>query len=139
MALSKLVPELYCSDFNRSLAFYTQQLGFQILYQRPEDKFAYLSREGAEVMIEELGVGRNWITAELKPPFGRGMNLQIAVSDVVKLYNSLQNSGVAFFLPLEEKWYRRDDVFVGNHQFIVQDPDGYLLRFAQDLGSRSHS
>jgi hypothetical protein len=23
-----------------------------------------------------------------------------------------------------------------NHQFVVVDPDGYLLRFAQDLGER---
>jgi len=25
---------------------------------------------------------------------------------------------------------------VGNRQFVVPDPDGYLLRFFQDLGER---
>jgi lactoylglutathione lyase len=39
-------------------------------------------------------------------------------------------------LPLEERWYRRGDVLLGQRQFVVQDPDGYLLRFCQDLGSR---
>jgi hypothetical protein len=37
---------------------------------------------------------------------------------------------------MEEKWYRADNVYVGNRQFIVQDPDGYLLRFYQHLGTR---
>ena len=36
----------------------------------------------------------------------------------------------------EEKWYRKDSIEVGNKQFLVQDPDGYLLRFTQDLGKR---
>jgi hypothetical protein len=38
------------------------------------------------------------------------------------------------FLALEDKWYRQNNRMVGNRQFIVQDPDGYLLRFFQDLG-----
>jgi hypothetical protein len=43
---------------------------------------------------------------------------------------------VPLFVPLEERWYRRDDVLLGNRQFLVQDPDGYLLRFFEDLGER---
>jgi hypothetical protein len=39
-------------------------------------------------------------------------------------------------MPMEEKWYRANDTQLGNRQFIVQDPDGYLLRFFQDLGTR---
>lgn len=37
---------------------------------------------------------------------------------------------------MEERWYRADDREVGNRQFILLDPDGYLLRFYQDLGRR---
>jgi hypothetical protein len=40
------------------------------------------------------------------------------------------------FLPLEDKWYRSNDFEIGQRQFIVMDPDGYLLRFAQRLGQR---
>ena len=59
--MAKLVPELYCSDFERSLRFYVEILGFRILYDRPEEKFAYLDREGAELMIEQPA-GRRWLT-----------------------------------------------------------------------------
>jgi lactoylglutathione lyase len=37
---------------------------------------------------------------------------------------------------IETKWYRHDDIEHGQTQFLVQDPDGYLLRFMQDLGQR---
>jgi catechol 2,3-dioxygenase-like lactoylglutathione lyase family enzyme len=35
-----LVPELYCSTFAASRAFYTEVLGFCVLYEREEDGFA---------------------------------------------------------------------------------------------------
>ena len=47
----RLVPELHCSDLDKSLAFYVGLLGFRILYDRPEDRFAYLDRSGAELML----------------------------------------------------------------------------------------
>lgn len=132
-----LVPELYVTDIERSLAFYLDPLGFRILYQRQEDNFAYLKRENAELMLDQLGKSRDWIAGDLKQPFGRGLNLQIEVSDVDDLHRKIRGSKIEPFLALEEKWYRRDECFVGNRQFMIQDPDGYLLRFYQDLGVRN--
>ena len=40
---------------------------------------------------------------------------------------------------MEERWYRVGAEARGNRQFWVQDPDGYLLRFFQDLGLRPAS
>jgi hypothetical protein len=37
---------------------------------------------------------------------------------------------------LEERWYRVGDSEAGNHQFVTADPDGYLWRFFEDLGTR---
>jgi hypothetical protein len=39
-------------------------------------------------------------------------------------------------MEIEEKWYRKDNHGVGSRQFLVQDPDGYLLRFSENLGER---
>ncbi|MBV8448253.1 MAG: VOC family protein [Hyphomicrobiales bacterium] len=133
--MANLVPELYCSDFARSSRFYVDLLGFQILYDRPEERFAYLEREGAELMIEEP-TGRVWLTASLSYPFGRGINLQIAVSQIDKLYDKCQLERLPIFLAMEEKFYRRGDTFLGCRQFILQDPDGYLLRFQEKLGPK---
>ena len=48
-----LVPELDVTDLDASLAFYCDVLGFQVRYLRPEERFAYLKREDAELMLEE--------------------------------------------------------------------------------------
>lgn len=135
MTHPRLVPELVCADLQRSLAFYTGVLGFTMAYQREDERFAYLERDGAELMLQQPA-GRVFVAADLQHPYGRGLNLQIEVSDVDQLHGAVVAAGAPIYLAMEEKWYRRDDVLLGNRQFIVQDPDGYLLRFYQDLGSR---
>ena len=132
---ARLVPELYCSDFERSLRFYTDLLGFTIVYARPEERFAYLDREGAELMIEQP-TDRAFVVGELAYPYGRGINLQIEVCDVQSLYDRVRAAGAEIYLDLEDRWYRRDDALLGNRQFVVLDPDGYLLRFFEDIGRR---
>jgi coproporphyrinogen III oxidase len=44
-----------------------------------------------------------------------------------ELYDRVQKSGANVFLPIKETWYRADDVELGSRQFIVLDPDGYML------------
>jgi len=133
----KIIPELYCSDYATSLAFYCETLRFHVDYSRPDERFAMLSFEGAQIMIEQTtDPGRRFVSAELTYPFGRGMNLQIEVSDVATLYARVNAAGCKIFLPLEDRWYLCDGKELGNRQFIVSDPDGYLLRFFQDIGER---
>jgi catechol 2,3-dioxygenase-like lactoylglutathione lyase family enzyme len=133
-----LVPELAVSDWTASRAFYTDLIGFDILYERPEEGFSYLTLGAAQLMIDQIGLGRTFDIADapLQKPFGRGLNLQIRVPDVGTILRRLEDANVPLYVPLEEKWYRRDDHEVGNRQFVVADPDGYLLRLFEDLGAR---
>lgn len=132
---ARLVPELYCSDIERSVSFYVELLGFLVRFARPEERFVYLDREGAEIMLEQPTT-RMFLSAELEHPYGRGVNFQIEVADVATLYARVKASPWPVFLELEDRWYRQDERELGNRQFVAQDPDGYLLRFFQDLGSR---
>ena len=130
-----LVPELDVADLERSLAVYVGVLGFTCALQRDEERFAYLIREGAHLMLEEAAErGRRFSLAPLEFPFGRGLNLQIKVANVDALYADTLAAELNVIFPLEERWYRHDDGKVGNRQFVVADPDGYLLRFFKDLG-----
>ncbi len=130
MKTAALVPELYVSDLARSLDVYCGDLGFAMLYSRPEDRFAFLEREGAQIMLEQP-TGRTWLAAPLDAPFGRGVNFQITVSGADALWRDCQRASANIFLPLEEKSYRRGSETLTVRQFIVQDPDGYLLQFGQ--------
>jgi catechol 2,3-dioxygenase-like lactoylglutathione lyase family enzyme len=136
--LNALIPELYCTSIKASIAFYTEILGFEILYQREEATFAMLERQGAQVMLDEYvhGSARSWIAGPLEAPFERGVNLDIRTDNVEKLYEKVKASGAKIFLPIEDKWYRANDIDLGSRQFIVLDPDGYLLRFSGSLGTR---
>ncbi|MBD3171250.1 VOC family protein [Candidatus Bathyarchaeota archaeon] len=136
MKSNSLVPELSITDYQKTLHFYTEVLGFTIEYQREEEGFAYLSLGESQIMIDQIGLTRTWMTGELEYPFGRGINLQIEVPDVNSLLIRLKQNSISLFMALEEKWYQKDDIEVGNKQFLVQDPDGYLLRFFEDLGTR---
>lgn len=130
-----MVPELLVTDLDRSLAFYCGPCGFRVRYARLEDGFAYLELGQAQIMLEERTEDA-WVTGDLSPPFGRGMNLQIEVTDVAALALQLQAAATAIFRPLQTDWYRDGSVEHGQLQIIVQDPDGYLLRFIQPLGTR---
>lgn len=132
-----LIPELDVADLDRSLAVYVDILGFTCHASRSEDRFAYLIRDGVHLMLEEAsGPARRFHTAPLDHPFGRGMNLQIEVADVDALYASVRLANVNVVIALEERWYRQGDVDIGNRQFVMADPDGYLLRFVGNLGER---
>jgi catechol 2,3-dioxygenase-like lactoylglutathione lyase family enzyme len=134
---SALVPELIVSEIADSLSVYMGVFGFRVLYERPEERFAFLERERAQLMLEQPHRrDRLWPRAPFKRPFGRGVNLQIEVSDVEVLHRAVAASRLELILPLEERWYRRGGEEVGNRQFAVADPDGYVLRFFQDLGVR---
>jgi catechol 2,3-dioxygenase-like lactoylglutathione lyase family enzyme len=132
-----IVPELDVLDLDRSLAFYRTILGFEIRASRPEERFVYLSRGLVHLMLQEAhGPGRRFRTAPLEYPFGRGINLQIEVPDVDHLYTRVVEAGETIHVPMEERWYRQGAEDAGNRQFVLIDPDGYLLRFFTDLGRR---
>lgn len=135
MEWQPLVPELLVSDFDKSLRFYVSVLGFTIKFQRQNPPFAYLEFEGSQLMIEELEED-SWLVGELAHPFGRGMNLQIECSDVAEIRKRVDVAGIAVFRELYDAYYEAGRVVFGQRQFLVTDPDGYLLRFGQVISER---
>ncbi len=144
-----LVPELDVTALAPSLRFYAEVLEFRILFERSAERFAYLARDGVELMIQEAaGPGRRFRTAPLELPFGRGVNFQLRVDDVDAVHARAVAAGVNIVVPIEERWYRADvterggrwqvkgPAEAGNRQFVLADPDGYLWRPFRDLGVR---
>jgi catechol 2,3-dioxygenase-like lactoylglutathione lyase family enzyme len=129
-----LIPELSVTSLQESLRFWCGLLGFEIAYDRPAARFAFLTRGAVQVMLCERN-GR-WEPGEMQRPFGRGINLQITVERIAPMLAALQTAGWALYEGPNEAWYRTGDREGGQREFLVQDPDGYLLRFAEDLGTR---
>ena len=129
----KLVPELDASDFAESLKFYTDLLGFRVLFER--EGFAYLELEALQIMLQDVA-NDSWLTGRLEPPFGRGVNFQLELSTVAPLLQRLRAADYPLFREPTDNWYETGDVLSGQREFLLQDPDGYLLRFCEPLGER---
>ncbi len=126
MKFNPLIPELSVTNIEKSKEFYLA-IGFTIMYERKEDKFAFLEYEGNQIMIEEIN--DNWNTGRLEYPFGRGINISMSVSDLDKYYQDLVNKKITFFKPLMINKYNVNGTIYEDREFLIQDPDGYLLRF----------
>ena len=126
MKFNKLIPELSVSNIEKSKQFYLK-LGFAIRYERKEDKFVFIEFQGNQIMLEEIN--DNWNTGKLEYPFGRGINISMTVNNINEYYNDLMNKEVIFFKDIMVNKYRVDEEFYEDIEFLIQDPDGYLLRF----------
>ena len=126
MKFNSLIPELTVSNIDVSKGFYTN-IGFEIMYERKENKFCFLQFENNQIMIEEQN--DNWNVGEMEYPFGRGINISMSVSDIDTLYINLKEKNIKFYLDLEVHKYRVDNKIYEDKEFLLQDPDGYLLRF----------
>ena len=135
MYFNKIIPELSVTNLKNSLEFY-KTVGFKIEYERTENKFVFLSLGEIQFMLQEISKEDKWAIAPLSYPFGNGINFQLEVENVENIYNSLKENNYEIAYEIEENWYRQDDKLLGNKEFLVQDPDGYLLRFSEDLGEK---
>ena len=121
-----LVPELSVSDINKSRKFY-ENLGFKVVYERQEDKFCFMQFEKNQIMIQEKN--DNWNVGKMEYPFGRGINISMSVSNVEDLFIKYKNMSIKFFLELEVHNYKVENKVYDDKEFLIQDVDGYLLRF----------
>ena len=131
---SALTPELAVGDLDASLRFWCDLLGFKVAYDRPAARFAYLVRDGAQIMLCQRN-GR-WDTGALDRPYGRGVNFQIMVNGLAPILTALDAAQWPLFEQPNEAWFRTGPVESGQRECLVQDPDGYLVRLAESLGQR---
>lgn len=135
LKFNSLIPELSVRDLEKSLKFYVDDLGFKVEYTREENRFAFISRDGSQIMLEE-GIEDDWDMGNLVYPFGRGVNFSIEVSDMNNIVEKFKRDNVEVKEPMEEKWYKFKGKMLGEKQLLVMDPDGYSLRLMEDLGEK---
>ncbi len=132
---ANLMAEMMVTDYPRSLAFWTGPAGFDVAFTRPAQKLACLTHpDGAQIMIYQRD--GDWETGPLEVPFGRGMVVQIYVADVDAAASAMTAHAVPFYVALREKWRDWGNCLGGQREFLVQDPDGYLVMVVQRIGTR---
>ena len=127
MDFNRMIPELSVFDIDQTKKFYSQ-LGFKIEYERTEDKFVFMSFQGSQFMFEQIH-DDGWNIGELVYPLGRGINFSIAVDDIEEQYQLVKNLKIELYRELTRNIYQVDGIEETQIEFLMQDPNGYLLRF----------
>ena len=99
MKFDPLIPELTAKDIEATKAFCVGVLRFRVEYERPEDKFAFLSLEGDQLMFRQENGSRS--VRPLEHPYGRGVNFEMTVSDVRALYGRIPENRIVPFRELK--------------------------------------
>ena len=125
--LTSIMPLFVSRNVPAAVAFYRDQLGFDILFQGPEPDdifFAIVTRGGAGVMLKDIGVEPipNY-TRDIKKGFAP-WDAYVYVPDPDALAAEFASRNVAFWKPLHDN----SDNLRG---FEVQDADGYVLYFGR--------
>ena len=124
--LTRLTPNLIVSNVERSLAFYRDVLGFAVTATVPETApyvFAFMTRGEINVFLNAPEAAIEEYPAFKDRPIGGTLTLFFEVQGVRDAYAALEGK-VKVVMPLEVKWY-------GMTEFAFEDPDGYLITFAE--------
>ena len=127
MDFNKMIPELSVFDIEQTKRFYND-LGFKIEYERPEEKFVFMSFQDSQFMFEQIH-DNGWNIDELIYPLGRGINFSIAVDDIEGLYKLVKTLNLEIYRELNRSIYQVNGTEETQIEFLIQDPNGYLLRF----------
>ncbi|PYQ77558.1 MAG: bleomycin resistance family protein [Acidobacteria bacterium] len=126
---TKLTPNLIVSSVERSLAFYTEVLGFARGITVPEESplaFAAVTSGSVEIFLNDKSTVSKESPQFARLSIGGGGNMMfIEVEDVDPLHERLKSKpNVTIVMPIVTQWY-------GMREFAIADPDGYVITFAQ--------
>lgn len=127
MQLESLVPMLSVADVEKTLRFYQQALGFEVVHRYEQDGFLHwaLVRSGAtELMFARCDVSQSVLPFDTKTH----LVLYFHLDDVDALHTSLKAQ--------EYPVSNLQVTFYQMQEFTLRDPDGYQLCFGQKLGEQ---
>lgn len=126
----KLTPNLLVAEVSRSLAFYTDVLGFARGMTVPEESpfvFASVISGAVEVFFNDAETATKEYPVFGGREIGASGTLFIELEGIDEFYAGLEGR-VTIVIPLHTQWY-------GMKEFAVMDPDGYVLTFAERVGA----
>jgi catechol 2,3-dioxygenase-like lactoylglutathione lyase family enzyme len=124
--MESLTPNIFVKDIDVSVAFY-QALGFSTVMTVPEQPpfvWAMLHCGKIDFMLQTVGSLGNELPELDRSQRGGALLFYIKTSGIRSFFESLEGK-VPVIKGLEKTFY-------GSTEFTIQDPDGFLLTFAED-------
>jgi len=130
---TKLTPNLIVADVERSLAFYTDVLGFErgfTVPERPPFVFGSVVSGPIEIFFNERETATKEYPAFADRPIGMTGTMFIELQGhghIERLHDRLK-AAVPIVMPFVTQWY-------GSREFAIADPDGYVITFAERVAA----
>ena len=124
----KLTPNLLVANVERSLAFYVDTLGFErgmTVPDAPPLVFASVTSGSVEVFFNDAATAVKELPIFTGKPIGATGTLFIEVDGVDALHDRLKPT-VKIVMPIVTQFY-------GMREFAFEDPDGYVITFAEPV------
>jgi lactoylglutathione lyase len=124
----KLTPNLVVANVERSLAFYVDTVGFERGMTVPDASpfvFASVTSGSVEVFFNDAAAAVKEYPAFDGKPIGATATLFIEVEGVDALHDRLK-SMAKIVMPIVTQFY-------GMREFAIEDPDGYVITFAERM------
>lgn len=123
--LKGLTPNLIVSDVNRTVDFYTIELGFSVIMSVPPEgtfDWAMVQCDNASIMFQSAASMKEALPDLINPDTG-GQILYIETDSIKDLYEKFKGKDY-LVRELHEEFY-------GMTEFAVKDPDNFLIIFAE--------
>jgi lactoylglutathione lyase len=123
---TKLTPNLLVASVERSLAFYVDTLGFERGITVPDASpfaFASVTSGAAEIFFNDAAGAVKEYPGFGGKPIGCTGTLFVELQGVDALHDRIE-AAVTIVMPLATKFY-------GMREFAIEDPDGYVITFAE--------
>jgi uncharacterized glyoxalase superfamily protein PhnB len=123
-----LTPNLVVADMARSIAFYRDGLGLEMIRTVPDQSpfdFAWMQAGSVSVFLNAIDAVRKESPALADRPLGGSFTLYFVVDNVDELFASIRDRATVAMAPKTQPY--------GMRECAVRDPDGYYLTFAQEM------
>lgn len=120
--LRSIAPIVPCRRVTRSVAFYTEVLGFRLADRNAEMTFAHVQRDGTALMLLDLA------DAKAIQATAQYLSAYVFVDGIARLWAELEPRLAQLPANRVTPLFAKPD---GSREFHVRDPDGFLLFFGE--------
>lgn len=126
--IQTMTPNLMVKDVNKSIEFYRNVLGFELVATVPDSgtfDWAWMKHGTVELMFQTMPSLVQDLPEFKGKPIGATQTLYTKVMDAKKLHGQIKDKANVV-LGLKTTFY-------GMEEFSIKDPDGYLITFASEV------
>jgi catechol 2,3-dioxygenase-like lactoylglutathione lyase family enzyme len=119
--IKKMSPQFLVADLDRSIEFYTNQLGFDLDF-RYEDFYSGVIKDGHSI---HLKLGNPSVEERQNRKENEDLDIVFSVQGIEDLYEEYLGKSVEFVQTLRDMAYGKE--------FYIADPDGYIIGFLEEV------